>query len=88
VLEDYKLAPFHLLASEGAVHVDKDHEWHMSTLVARCEADTGILRKTQIKVVELNDAGSVAQGVAWWVQLTEHSDQRQLGEGMVVKPHA
>ena len=26
------LAPFHLLASEGAVHTDKDHVWHMETL--------------------------------------------------------
>ena len=27
-----ELAPFHLLASEGAVHVDQDHVWHMETL--------------------------------------------------------
>ena len=26
---DLRLAPFHILATEGAVHVDKDHEWHM-----------------------------------------------------------
>lgn len=31
-LEDYKLAPFHLLATEGAVHADKRHEWHMREL--------------------------------------------------------
>ena len=34
-LDDYKLAPFHLLATEGAVHSDKDHLWHMQTLGAR-----------------------------------------------------
>jgi protein phosphatase len=28
-LEDLKLAPFHMLASEGVVHSDKDHVWHM-----------------------------------------------------------
>ena len=28
-IEDYKLAPFHILATEGQVHVDKNHEWHM-----------------------------------------------------------
>jgi len=27
-------APFHLLASEGAVYTDKDHVWHMDTLAA------------------------------------------------------
>ena len=26
---DLKLAPFHLLATEGNVHADKDHVWHM-----------------------------------------------------------
>src|SRR5207302_9205354 len=31
-LADLKLAPFHLLASERAVHTDKDHVWHMTTL--------------------------------------------------------
>jgi protein phosphatase len=80
-LEDYKLAPFHLLASEGAVHTDKDHAWHMTTLATLCEADAGILRKTQIQRVELNDADSVAQGVDWWMRLTDGG-----GEGMVVKP--
>ena len=28
-LNDLKLAPFHLMASEGAVHIDKPHTWHM-----------------------------------------------------------
>src|SRR4029077_11715820 len=27
-----KLAPFHLLATEGGVHSDKDHVWHMEEL--------------------------------------------------------
>ncbi|NJM39355.1 MAG: polynucleotide kinase-phosphatase, partial [Anaerolineae bacterium] len=80
-LEDYKLAPFHVLASEGAVHTDKDHAWHMTTLAALCDADVGILHKTQIQIVELNEANSVAQGVDWWLHLTEGG-----GEGMVVKP--
>ena len=31
-IDDLKLAPFHLLASEGAVHTDKPHTWHMETL--------------------------------------------------------
>src|SRR5215204_5007947 len=28
-LGDLKLAPFHLLASEGQVHVHQNHIWHM-----------------------------------------------------------
>ena len=31
-LDDLKLAPFHLLATEGHVHTDKNHVWHMETL--------------------------------------------------------
>ena len=35
-LADLKLAPFHLLASEGAVHTNKDHGWHMTILARLC----------------------------------------------------
>ena len=45
-LADLKLAPFHLLASEGAVHTAKDHLWHMETLARICQADTGLLLAT------------------------------------------
>src|SRR5262245_37819317 len=31
-IADLKLAPFHLLASAGAVHADKPHVWHMQRL--------------------------------------------------------
>jgi protein phosphatase len=38
-LEDLRLAPFHLLASERHVHVDKDHVWHMEMLGRMCASD-------------------------------------------------
>ena len=38
-VDDLRLAPFHLLASEGAVHTDKDHRWHMETLARLCQSD-------------------------------------------------
>jgi len=80
-LADLKLAPFHLLASEGVVHADKDHVWHMTTLARLCAADAGLLLATPYKVVNLNDAGSQEEGIAWWEELTASG-----GEGMVVKP--
>ena len=40
-VDDLKLAPFHLLASEGTVHVDKDHLWHMQTLARLADAGAG-----------------------------------------------
>ena len=32
-LADVRVAPFHLLFSEGAVHVDRDHAWHLEHLI-------------------------------------------------------
>jgi protein phosphatase len=80
-LADLKLAPFHLLASEGAVHADKDHVWHMTTLARLCTADAGLLLATPYKVVNLNDDSGQQQGITWWEDLTASG-----GEGMVVKP--
>lgn len=82
-LADLKLAPFHLLASEGAVHVDKDHVWHMDTLSRMCQVDSKLLLATPYKVIDVNDPDSVSEGVAWWDELTG-----QGGEGMVVKPYS
>jgi protein phosphatase len=80
-LADLKLAPFHLLASEGAVHVDKDHQWHMSILRRLCEAGEDLLFATEFRTVKVDDPESVNEGVKWWESLTSRG-----GEGMVVKP--
>lgn len=80
-LNDLKLAPFHLLATEGKVHIDMDHVWHMDTLARLCRQDEQLLLATPYRVVDLTDAESQADGVAWWTNLTEAG-----GEGMVVKP--
>jgi protein phosphatase len=80
-LNDIKLAPFHLLATEGKVHVDKDHLWHMNILSKVCDADSGILLSTPFKLVSLVDSESQEEATAWWENLTSAG-----GEGMVVKP--
>ncbi len=81
-LSDLRLAPFHLLASEGSTHMDRDHVWHMALLARLCAADaSGLLVATPHKTVLVTDMESVAEGVAWWEGLTERG-----GEGMVVKP--
>jgi protein phosphatase len=80
-LTDLKLAPFHLLSSEGAVHTDKTHVWHMDTLATVCRADPEVLLATAYKVVDVTDPASVTEGVEWWMALTARG-----GEGMVVKP--
>ena len=80
-LTDLKLAPFHLLATEGRVHTDKNHAWHMDTLAKVCREDPELLLATSYKVVDVTDPASQAEGVAWWTELTGRG-----GEGMVVKP--
>src|SRR4029079_18188345 len=66
---DLKLAPFHLLASEGQVHVGKDPVWHMETL-RRLAASGPPLMETSYRVIDLTRAESVAEGARWWEELT------------------
>lgn len=80
-VRDLKLAPFHLLATEGQVHIHQDHVWHMETLGRVCNASDGLMLATAYKVVEMADGDSVNQATAWWEELTGRG-----GEGMVVKP--
>jgi polynucleotide kinase-phosphatase len=77
-VDDLKLAPFHLLASEGKVHADRPNDWHMQTL-ARLAG--GIILATPFRIVDVTSPDSEAEGVRWWEELTGRG-----GEGMVVKP--
>lgn len=81
-VEDYKLAPFHILATEGAVHTDKSHEWHIENIKTICEADDKIFQLTPYKIVNTQDENSVKTATDWWLDLTAKG-----GEGMVVKPY-
>ncbi len=80
-IEDYRLAPFHLMASEGAVHADKTNRWHMETLHRLAAADPGFLIATRFLEVDTGDPQSAAGACQWWEELTAKG-----GEGMVVKP--
>ncbi|MCC9607769.1 polynucleotide kinase-phosphatase [Blastopirellula sp. JC732] len=80
-IRDLKLAPFHLLATEGKVHTDRSHCWHMETLAKICSHDAEVLQATNCRVVDLTDLDSIAAGIDWWTGLTAAG-----GEGMVVKP--
>ena len=80
-IEDLKLAPFHLLATEGKVYLDQDHEWHMQTLSDICKMDTTVLLDTAYKIIDVTDEESIGVGIKWWEELTANG-----GEGMVVKP--
>jgi protein phosphatase len=87
-VNDLKLAPFHVLATEGKAHVDKPHDWHMETIRRICEASHAVdhgyehlLLATPYRIVDVTDPASQAAGIQWWEELTGAG-----GEGMVVKP--
>ncbi len=80
-LRDIRIAPFHVMATEGAVHTDKDHVWHMTTISSFVDPDGGLLMATPYQVVDLADPASEAAATEWWTALTESG-----GEGAVVKP--
>jgi protein phosphatase len=80
-LDDYRIAPFHVLATEGACHMDKDHLWHMTELGRLAEPGDRIMLATAHRLVDLADPASAEAATRWWTDLTGAG-----GEGMVVKP--
>ncbi|MDE0481080.1 MAG: polynucleotide kinase-phosphatase [Candidatus Poribacteria bacterium] len=81
-IADLKLAPFHLLATEGTVHFDKDHLWHMEMLSKLCKgSDDNLLFTTTYGTVDLTDEASETAAIRKWEELTAIG-----GEGIVIKP--
>jgi protein phosphatase len=82
-LRDIRVAPFHVMATEGTVHADRDHVWHMNTIGTFVPEANGLLMPTPYHVVDLADPASEAAATTWWERLTGAG-----GEGAVVKPLA
>ena len=82
-ISDFRLAPFHILASANRVYSDADHIWHMDTVARLVNADPELLLATPFRLVDLGSETDVAETTRWWEELTEAG-----GEGMVVKPFA
>jgi protein phosphatase len=80
-LADYRLAPFHLLASEGAVHTDKTNRWHLETLHRLAACDPAFMLATPFLEIDVTDDSAVKQASEWWEALTGTG-----GEGIVLKP--
>lgn len=86
-VDDLRLAPFHLLATEGKVHVDRDHVWHMETPAKLCRADPKLLVATPFRVVNLADDRSREQAIGWWLELTTFPEhlERLRSRGLSAK---
>ncbi|HTS11403.1 MAG TPA: polynucleotide kinase-phosphatase [Candidatus Limnocylindrales bacterium] len=82
-VDDLKLAPFHLLATESQVHVERDHEWHMEKLAELSKSGEGLLLATPHRKVDVTNTTKTDEASRWWEDLTGRG-----GEGMVVKPLA
>ena len=55
-VDDLRLAPFHVLAAETGVFVDRDHAWHLERCDALVAADPDWIRRTDRRVVDVTDA--------------------------------
>ncbi len=82
-LAGVRLAPFQLLATEGAANHERAHAWHLEAAARLAAAAPDLITTTRCLAVETGDPESVAAGVRWWEELTGAG-----GEGMVVKPAA
>jgi protein phosphatase len=82
-LRGVRLAPFQILASEGATYHDRDHGWHLAIADRLAAADPELIQPTRRLLVDSTDPESTEAGVDWWTGLTGAG-----GEGMVVKPYA
>src|SRR5262249_2249868 len=80
-IDDLRVAPFHLLASEGAAHVDRSHDWHMAMLARLCAADPRLLTATSCRRIPLADPADRAPAIPSWAERTGSG-----GEGIVIKP--
>jgi protein phosphatase len=78
---DLRLAPFHLLATDRAVHVDKPNTWHMEMLARLSTPDDPVVIPTSFAVIDVTDAEDQERGIHWWREVTDRG-----GEGVVVKP--
>jgi protein phosphatase len=80
-LTGVRLAPFQVLATEGRTYQERPHAFHLDVADRLVAAAPELIAPTRRLFVDTTDPASVAEGTAWWEELTAAG-----GEGMVVKP--
>ncbi|TXD41293.1 polynucleotide kinase-phosphatase [Lujinxingia vulgaris] len=81
-LDDIRLAPFHIMATEGRTYFERSNLWHMEQIATYLTGSGGAsMHPTRYRVVELQDEEQVREAIAWWDAMTAEG-----GEGMVIKP--
>jgi protein phosphatase len=79
-LAGVRVAPFQLLATEGAAYHERPHLWHLDVADRLAAASPELMTRTRRICADTSDPGSATR---WWEELTAAG-----GEGMVVKPAA
>ena len=82
-LSGVRIAPFQVLAAEGATYHARSHAWHLEIADVLAAADAEFVTPTRRIYADTTDPDSVALATQWWSDLTAAG-----GEGMVVKPAA
>jgi PNKP adenylyltransferase domain, ligase domain len=80
-LAGVRVAPFQLLATEGAVYHQRAHLWHLGLADRLAAASPELIATTRRVHADTSDPASMAAATRWWEELTAAG-----GEGMVVKP--
>jgi protein phosphatase len=82
-LAGLSIAPFQVLAAQGACLADRPHAWHLELADRLAAADPELVRVTRRRFVDVTDPAGQEAATVWWEELTGAG-----GEGMVVKPAA
>ncbi len=77
-LSDLRLAPFHVLAAQTGVFIDRDHTWHLEHCDQLVAADPDWFQPTGRRAVDVTDAEDQAAGTAWWEELTASRDYLRI----------
>jgi protein phosphatase len=86
-LAGVRIAPFQVLASQGAVYHERPHAWHLDVADRLAAADSELVAPTRRVFADVTDPASVAAATDWWTELTAAGGRGGAGrEGMVVKP--
>jgi protein phosphatase len=82
-LDGVRIAPFQLLAFEGAAGHARPHAWHLEVADRLVAAAPDLLAPTRRFFADSTDPQAASAAADWWTELTAGG-----GEGMVVKPAA
>jgi len=80
-LSGVRLAPFAVLAGQGAALAARPHSWHLSVTSRLAAVSPDLFTETRHVFADTGDPASVSAATDWWLGLTGAG-----GEGMVVKP--